>query len=300
MGVDPGLKIGEKVNLLKIRETFHCGSMGGMLPVNSTNIMVIIADQTLGLYHDKWKNGILHYTGTGKSGDQQLDGNPGYKNGKLYNSRSNGMQLHLFEVIKKGEYIYRGIVKLASKPYQEEQLDEKGMNRKVWVFPLKLVEEELKLDLLEEEELKTKLASFTDKDIPFEFIYNGKPKAKVDPVTINRIEIYKRNKSVSLNALAYAKFNCEINSTHESFIRKNSTKKYTEPHHLVPMAFSKEFSVNLDVEENIVSLCSNCHNLIHYGRDYLDLLKLLYVSRKKLLESAGIYISFERLTQMYQ
>ena len=42
MGVDPGLKIGEKVNLQKIREIFQCGSMGGMLPVNRTNVMVII------------------------------------------------------------------------------------------------------------------------------------------------------------------------------------------------------------------------------------------------------------------
>lgn len=47
MGVDPGLKIGEKVNLQKIREIFQCGSMGGMLPVNRTNVMVIIADHTL-------------------------------------------------------------------------------------------------------------------------------------------------------------------------------------------------------------------------------------------------------------
>lgn len=79
MGVDPGLKIGEKVNLQKIREIFQCGSMGGMLPVNRTNVMVIIADHTLDFYHDKWKDGILYYTGTGKIGDQQLDGNPGYK-----------------------------------------------------------------------------------------------------------------------------------------------------------------------------------------------------------------------------
>ena len=41
MGVDPGLKIGEKVNLQKIREIFQCGSMGGMLPVNRTNVMGI-------------------------------------------------------------------------------------------------------------------------------------------------------------------------------------------------------------------------------------------------------------------
>lgn len=66
------------------------------------------------------------------------------------------------------------------------------------------------------------------------------------------------------------------------------------------MAFQNNFSVSLDVEENIVSLCSNCHNLLHYGRDYLSLLKRLYESRKNLLKKVGIDITFERLVQMYQ
>ena len=300
MGVDPGLKIGEKVNLQKIREIFQCGSMGGMLPVNRTNVMVIIADHTLDFYHDKWKDGILYYTGTGKIGDQQLDGNPGYKNGKLYHSKTNGMQLHLFEILKKREYIYRGIVVLANQPYQEEQLDENGVKRKVWIFPLKLVEEELKLDLLDDQTIMTSLASVQDKDLPFHFSYNGKPKDKGKPVVIDKIEIYKRDRKISLNALAYARFECEIDRTHESFIRKNSNTNYTEPHHSVPMAFQNNFSVSLDVEENIVSLCSNCHNLLHYGRDYLFLLKRLYESSKNLLKKVGIDITFERLIQMYQ
>ena len=83
------------------------------------------------------------------------------------------------------------------------------------------------------------------------------------------------------------------------FIRKKSNKKYTEPHHLVPMAFSDEFEVSLDREENIVSLCSNCHNQIHYGIDADVLIKKLYNERKEALESVGIKITLEHLLSRY-
>lgn len=92
---------------------------------------------------------------------------------------------------------------------------------------------------------------------------------------------------------------CEIDVDHPTFIRKKSNKKYTEPHHLVPMAFSDEFDVSLDVEENIVSLCSNCHNQIHYGKGGDKLLEKLYAERKEALERVGIKITLTQLLQMY-
>ena len=44
-----------------------------------------------------------------------------------------------------------------------------------------------------------------------------------------------------------------------------TSQNYTEQHHLIPMAYSDKFEVSLDVEVSIVSLCSTCHNHIHYG-----------------------------------
>ena len=73
-----------------------------------------------------------------------------------------------------------------------------------------------------------------------------------------------------------------------------------EPHHLIPLSQHKKFNVSLDVEENIVSLCSNCHNQLHYGKGHEILLKKLYDERKDLLEAAGIYVTFEELVAMYQ
>ena len=46
--------------------------------------------------NDKWYGTELHYTGMGQEGDQTLNGN---QNGTLYNSRTSGIEVHLFEVI---------------------------------------------------------------------------------------------------------------------------------------------------------------------------------------------------------
>lgn len=73
-----------------------------------------------------------------------------------------------------------------------------------------------------------------------------------------------------------------------------------EPHHLVPMCFSKDFKNSLDVEQNIVSLCSECHNEIHYGKERFKLLEKLYNERKEELKVVGIDITFEQLKLMYK
>ncbi|SHH24123.1 HNH endonuclease [Clostridium grantii] len=131
------------------------------------------------------------------------------------------------------------------------------------------------------------------------FQYAGKPKKKQPPTYTNGHRTYPRDRQTAINALTHAHYECEIDIDHPSFIRKKSDKKYTEPHHLVPMAYSDKFDVCLDVEENIVSLCSNCHNQIHYGRDAKDLLEQLYEERKLALKSVGIVITLEQLISMY-
>jgi len=131
------------------------------------------------------------------------------------------------------------------------------------------------------------------------FEYSGKPKERSAPVYTNGHKTYPRDRQTAVNALAHANYQCEIDGDHPTFIRKKSNKKYTEPHHLIPMAFSEEFDVSLDIEENIVSLCSNCHNQVHYGKDADVLLRKLYEERKEALEIVGIKITLTRLLEMY-
>ena len=129
MKFNPKIKIGDEVSNEEMRTIFQCGNMGGMRRSKKTGTLVIISDDTKGLYKDVWKNGILHYTGMGKVGDQVLNGN---QNRTLYDSEVNGVEVHLFEVLKKTVYTYRGVMVLADAPYQSEQLDETGKIRKVW------------------------------------------------------------------------------------------------------------------------------------------------------------------------
>lgn len=119
------------------------------------------------------------------------------------------------------------------------------------------------------------------------------------PIYINGHKTYPRDRQTAIHALAHAKYCCEIDEEHPTFIRKNSDKNYTEPHHLLPMSCSDQFDVSLDVEENIVSLCSNCHNEIHYGKNADVLIKKIYLERKADLERVGIYISLEKLLEAY-
>lgn len=75
-----------------------------------------------------------------------------------------------------------------------------------------------------------------------------------------------------------------------------------EPHHLIPLSQTDAFEVSLDREQNIVSLCSNCHNQIHYGRkeDVRALLSQLFQARKEPLAAIlGQAITLEDLFRIY-
>lgn len=112
---------------------------------------------------------------------------------------------------------------------------------------------------------------------------------------------YPRSKTVSRNALKMAEYKCEVDPEHKLFIRKNSDVNYTEPHHLVPLSAYTDFpNINLDREQNVVSLCSNCHNQLHYGKDIEEMLFDLYIKRKDLLITVGIDVSFEQLKDYYK
>ena len=132
--------------------------------------------------------------------------------------------------------------------------------------------------------------------------YSRKPREieKDSDKTSKNVIHYIRHKERAENALAIAGYKCEIDPSHITFKRrKNKEIDYTEPHHLIPMSKQGKFKYSLDTEENIVSLCSNCHNCIHYGEDADKLIKYLYDKRKELLKEAGIEITYDELLEMY-
>lgn len=115
-------------------------------------------------------------------------------------------------------------------------------------------------------------------------------------------EVYLRDSKIASNAIEIADYKCEIDENHKSFTRKTNMKNYTESHHLIPMSFQDDFKYSLDIEENIVSVCSTCHNCLHYGIDEerIELLQMLYEQRKEHLNKVGLSISFEELKRYYK
>lgn len=110
----------------------------------------------------------------------------------------------------------------------------------------------------------------------------------------------KRNPKISENALKEAKYLCEIDSTHKTFIKKSTKTNYMEPHHLIPLEFQEYFKYSLDVEPNIISLCSYCHDEIHYGINNTFLITKLYYERIEELKKVGLDIDLETLFLFYE
>lgn len=110
--------------------------------------------------------------------------------------------------------------------------------------------------------------------------------------TKKRISIfsYPRDPRKAKNSLKKAEYKCEINNNHKTFIARLTNQKYTEAHHIIPIELQDKFNQSLDVEANIASLCSTCHNQIHKGlpNEIIKMIKLLYKKRVDRLEICKI------------
>lgn len=145
------------------------------------------------------------------------------------------------------------------------------------------------IEVIPQEKIKNKFVEISNKTY--------KQKDKND---IHKTALYSRNPNVLSNALARAEHKCENKDCScKLFIKNNTNYHYTEGHHLIPLCFSHLFHCSLDVEENVISLCSNCHRMLHFGADYAILLEKLYLMRKDALSKVGIVISFEELLKLY-
>ena len=151
----------------------------------------------------------------------------------------------------------------------------------------------------EEDEL---IYSHTVNEEPIEEDYDIQdiPEDAQEAIIVKGVKQYKRDYKVGKYALKLSNYSCEMDPEHKTFISRSSGKAYLEPHHLIPISEQENFTYSLDVPANVVALCSNCHNEIHYGINADVLIKKLYESRKERLEKAGIEITIEELLEMYK
>lgn len=111
----------------------------------------------------------------------------------------------------------------------------------------------------------------------------------------------RRDPEMAARAIETAGHKCEMDENHRSFISKRTKKMFVEAHHLVPVSRQPEFSTRLDVPENIIALCPNCHRLIHYAKrqEIRPLLESLYQARASELLTRGISLDFPKLLNFY-
>ena len=259
-------KIGQTVTNNELSQAFKVGNMGGMRKSNTYNCLVLISDHTKGLYEDKWYDDELHYTGMGKIGNQVIQGN---QYGTVYYSKTNGIILHLFEVLQPKEYIYRGIVKLSGSPYQEDQPDESGNPRKVWMFPLRVIsgppvisQEEFQAS----EEIKQKKAKQLSLEALHKAAISGSSSIPGSRLVITK-EIIRNH-----NVIEYAKHLsngfCSLCGAYAPFIDA-SGEPFLEIHHIIWLSEGGSDSI-----DNTVALCPNCHRKIHILKNPDDINKL--------------------------
>jgi 5-methylcytosine-specific restriction protein A len=78
-------------------------------------------------------------------------------------------------------------------------------------------------------------------------------------------DIYRRDRTIAIERMALANYQCEGDSQHKLFLSHSTKKPYLEAHHLIPMGLQSNVQSALDTSENIYCLCPSCHRAIHYA-----------------------------------
>lgn len=97
---------------------------------------------------------------------------------------------------------------------------------------------------------------------------------------------HKRDYKIIEEAKKRDNFSCLVDKEHFTFI--SNDKNYTEGHHLIPMFEQKNFDFNLDIVDNIVTLCPNCHREVHLADNKKKILELLYQKKYNFLDKNDI------------
>ena len=268
MPFEPDLQVGQEIVNGQLCHIFKCSTQGGMRRSHETGTLVIVSKHIDKKYDDRWiDEKTLHYTGMGLQGDQSINSS---QNQTLNESATNGVDVHIFEVFEKGKYTYRGRVFLLDHPYQEQQPDENGNIRNVWMFPLRIIDDsdfhipfQKQLTVFESKEKEAKRLS--DNELRKRIQYSSRTPGYRKVAS----KSYERNPWVSEYAKRRANGICQLCDQPAPFFT-NDRKPYLETHHIIWLSKSGD-----DTPENTVALCPNCHRRMHSLNKNLDRNKLI-------------------------
>lgn len=226
-----------------------------MRPSKTTNTLVLISKKVGNIYNDRRVGNELFYTGMGLVGNQKLE----RQNKTLYYSNNTDIEVHLFEINEPTIYKYMGRLELIGKPFLEEQNDKENNKRKVWIFPLKLIDYPEETLITEEEfrrsqeECEKEVKELRKEDIEKK-ARQSSGNAKTRKVTSN---VYERDLYVAELVKINAKGICQLCENRAPF-RKRNGDPYLEVHHIEWLSDGGK-----DIIENTTALCPNCHKKMH-------------------------------------
>jgi 5-methylcytosine-specific restriction protein A len=180
---------------------------------------------------------------------------------RLANQPQSSTTVHLFEVFQKNQYAYAGRVALVGPGETEQQLDEDGNLRTVFVFPLKLrsvdqppiptVEQIEKIRRDRQRKLKTKSAA----ELRQLAAAGGKRNPGLRKVATVQ---YERDEHVVAYVKKEAYGICDLCRKLAPFTSADGP--YLECHHVEHLADG-----GADAIDNAVALCPNCHRKMRPG-----------------------------------
>lgn len=220
-----------------------------------------------------------------------------YVHGKIkeHLKKSEKITVYFFKCSTSSDYprIYQKIFGSVAKP----EWNKKNARNEKTIFS-----EQLEKLLLNPSELKAS----SEKCREDEIISNNQ-------LHIN-IKEFTRKYPEKIKALKNSKNKCALESLNRYcvyFERRNKitnipNERYLEVHHLIPLSSTISNSSfkcdHLDKYENMVCLCGNCHNQIHYGmeKDVELIFKNLYELKEMEFKKVGLNIGIKKLISIYK
>ena len=129
-----------------------------------------------------------------------------------------------------------------------------------------------------------------------------KPEKGIDGTGRKR---FKTQKKIRDSVLENANYLCDCHDKKHFYFESTDLHNYVEGHHIVPMNRQEEYyfdkDINLDIPNNIVPLCPNCHCQIHLGsrQSRIKILSELYVRNKAKLLSFNPDLTLSILASYY-
>lgn len=116
---------------------------------------------------------------------------------------------------------------------------------------------------------------------------------------------FKTQRKIRDSVLEKAQYLCDCDDIKHFYFESVDLHNYVEGHHIVPMNRQEEYyfdsNINLDVPNNIVALCPNCHCQIHLGsrQARLKILSELFVRNKAKLLTLNPNLTLSILASYY-